>query len=408
MSRNTLILLVNNAGTTLLAFLLTILLTRGFGKAGLGQYTAVMAWVFPLVIIIDCGMNTLINRDVAQQPRAAAAYLQQAWHWRLGLAVIIIPLGWLGAAVVSNDPIIINALRVGICFAFIEAIFGSYTAVFRAWERMGPIWALNTGYFIAQLVGGVVVISLGGTIVHWLLMMVVADALQLVATWGVWRRLAKGVEPLPTISIALSKARPFLIAGLLAMLQMRLIIYLLDRFVPIDELGLYAAANRFIEAARLVPNALFAALFPRLATLATQPIAFKRLLYLSYIGVTTYALLVALLSILGGKLALKATFGNAFADAAPILILLAWGLIPALLRALLTLRMYAYQQESVVNWLTLMAIVVQLVVGWILVPTYGLAGAAWTMIVGETLLAVSLLGCIEKDFLLSLVGMRRN
>lgn len=408
MSRNTLILLINNAATTVLSFLLTVLLTRGLGKTGLGQYTTVMAWLLPLSVIFDAGINTLINRDVAQRPHLAQAYLKQAWRWRGGLALILMPVGWLMAPWLSDDTLVTTAIRIGLGFALIEALFGSYTAVFRAWERMGPIAVLNTGYFIAQLWGGLLVIALGGTIVHWVMMLILADALQLSATWLWWRQLSPPMTLLETSSFSLNKARPFLVAGLLAMLQMRGIIYLLDHFVATDELGLYAAANRFIEAARLGPNAFFAVLFPRLAALSAQPAAFKRLLYLAYLGVTAYALLVSILSILGGNFALTMAFGSVFSEAAPILHLLAWGLIPALLRALFTLRMYAYQEEAIVNGFLLVTIVGQLVLGWILIPAYGLVGAAWTVIAGETLLAVSLFCWIEKDWLLRLVATRRS
>ncbi|MCB9437765.1 MAG: oligosaccharide flippase family protein [Anaerolineales bacterium] len=410
MSRNTLILLFNNIIATVLAFVLIIILSRNFGKAGLGQYTAIMAWLMLLTIITDSGVSTLITREVAQHPRLSSVYLRQAWRRRLFFLIILVPSVWLVAPILSNEPIVVAGLRVGILFVFFEANFITYTAIFRAWERMEPILILNTGYFIIQLIFMLLMIKYGGSIVHWILLMALADAIELVGAWRIWHYLEyKHGESIDIhVPVDLNKASPFLAAGLLAVLQIRIIIYLLDRFVSIDDLGLYALANRFIEATRLVPNALLGALFPRLAALVNQPAAFKRVLYLAYLAVTVYALIVVALSIVGGNWALETAFGAEFGEAAPILALLALGLVPSLLRALFTLRMYAYQQEAIVNWFLLGAIVAQFVVGWILIPAYGLIGAAWTMIVAETLLAVGLFGWMEKDLVLGLVATRRK
>lgn len=408
MSRNTLILLLNNMTAAVLAFILVIIVTRNFGKVGFGQYATIMAWITPLVVIMDGGINTLINRDVAKYPGASASYLRQAWQRRLARFLIVIPAGWFIAPLLSDDKIVIIGLRIGICYAFVDALLGSYNAVFRAWERMEPIWILNIGYFSIQIAGTLLVVRLGGTIAHKIIVIVIADTLQLIAAFKVWRYFEPKYEPTPIELTKDVKARSFFVAGLLAIFQMRLMIYQLNQFMSLEQLGLYATANRFVDAARMVPNALFAALFPRLSFLVTQPRAFKQLLYFAYIGVTAYALLVGSLSILGGKFALEAAFGSGFDEAAPILSILAWGLIPALLRALFTLRMYAYQEEAVVNGFLVVTIVGQLILGWILIPAYGLVGAAWTVIAGETLLAVSLFSWIEKDWLLRLVAMRRN
>ncbi|MBN8621087.1 MAG: oligosaccharide flippase family protein, partial [Anaerolineae bacterium] len=78
LSRNTLILLVSNIGSALLLFALSAIIGRAYGKEGLGVYSTAMAWVFPLSLIAEFGLNTLLTREIARQPERERAYLTTA------------------------------------------------------------------------------------------------------------------------------------------------------------------------------------------------------------------------------------------------------------------------------------------------------------------------------------------
>ena len=103
LSRNTLALLISNGGSALLSFGLSVLIGRllvedalglerrvdpaligrVLGQEGLGVYAAALAWVFPLSLLAEMGIGTLITRDIAQTPDAAHAYVRQSVRVRL-------------------------------------------------------------------------------------------------------------------------------------------------------------------------------------------------------------------------------------------------------------------------------------------------------------------------------------
>ncbi len=393
LSLNTFILLLNNVGTAILAFALTLIITRGMGDVTLGRYATVMAWVYPLTVWVDFGINTLITRDVAQNRPAAIHYLHITHPIRLVLGGSTIMVIWVIAPLLSDDTAVVTALRIGIFLALIDTLFGSYTAAFRAWEIMWPILMLNIGLFALQIVGAIVVVWQNGDVTHLLLAIVIADALQLIATWLLWRYLRQRTESrstLLTTQQAIRLAWPFAAAGVLSILQMRVIVILLDHYLETEQVGWYAAASRLIEAARMAPNALFVALFPQLAALITNPTRLRQIFRRASWIITGYGVMVGGLALLGAETIVPLVFGDEFTDAGPVLMLLSWSLVPGLMRALLTLRLYAYQRERTVNMLIGMALAVQIVTGMILVPTYELSGAAWTVILGETILMMSM------------------
>lgn len=409
LSHNTLILFANNGLTALLAFSLTVLIARGLGDAALGRYAAIMAWVLPLSLLTEFGIGTLITRNVARQRDEARHYLKMTHplRWMIGGGVIVAV--WIFAPLLSDDAQIIAGLRIGVFLVLIDALFASYTAVFRAWEMMWPILILNTGYLVLQVVGAVVVVLMDGSVVGLMAVIIAADGVQLAATWGIWKKINLTPQPplqhgegeetptqairqsIDTIAI-LKKAWPFMVAGVLATLQLRMVILILQGQVGNEAVGWYAAANRVVEAGRMLPNAAFGALFPMLAALVDNPPKMRRVFRQAALFLVVYGVGVGGMALIGGKPFVRFVFGEHFEQAGAALVILAWAILPGGLRGLITLRLYADHREWWVNGVTGVALIIQLIVGVWLIGEYGITGAAWTIVVAEIVLAGLLFG----------------
>ncbi len=395
LSYNTLILLANNLMTAILSLALTVIITRGLGDADFGRYAAVMAWVLPFTVLADGGLNTLLTRDVAQQPASAHTALRQLLPLRLVISAIIVGLVWIFAPFLSDEHVVMVAIRIGIGLAVIDAFFGSYTAIFRAWEVVWPILVLNSVFFGLQIVGVIWVLAQKGDVVALVSMIVLADAIQLGLTWFLWRWRLRHLHPSTTSTpifwpIALRQAYPFAIAGLLAMLNMRVMILLLDRTVSAEQVGWYAVAFRLLEAARLAPNAFFVALFPRLAALATQPKAFRQIARRALLLLIGYSFVAGLATVVLSATIIPRVFGLDFQPTVGVLNVLIWVLLPSNGRALLTLQLYAYGRQQLVNGILLVGLLFQIGVGYGLVQRYGLYGAPLAVIIGEAFLMLCL------------------
>src|SRR5690606_16167982 len=119
--------------------------------------------------------------------------------------------------------------------------------------------------------------------------------------------------------------------------QMRLSFILLEGLRDTGEVGYYAAANRFAEAGRMIPNAVFGALFPALAALSSSMVNMRRLFRRVMLGLMGYGLLLGLSFSVISTAAITLTYGDVFAPAAPVLSAGMWALLPGLLRAGATL-----------------------------------------------------------------------
>ena len=162
LARNTLTLLTGNAGSAALAFLLSILIGRALGTAGIGAYGVVMAWVFPIRLLAEFGVGTLLTRDVAADVRAGPDLLAATLPLRLLLGGGLAGLLWLAAPLLSHDPAVLAGLRISAPLVCIEPFFGAYTAIFRAERVMWPVAVLSLGMLAVQVILTALILVGGG------------------------------------------------------------------------------------------------------------------------------------------------------------------------------------------------------------------------------------------------------
>ncbi|MEM9951130.1 MAG: flippase [Chloroflexota bacterium] len=382
--RNTLALLISNAGSAILSFGLSVIIGRVLGQTGLGVYASTLAWIFPLSLITEFGIGTLITRDVAQSPENSHAYLRASIIARLMMGSVLMIMIWLLAPLLSDDTLVQVGLRIASPMIIILPFYSSFTAIFRAKQVMMPIALLNLGMLIVQVTWTAIAVWLGSDILILLFINTVTSALQLIAAWAVYRRqFYHPTKHIIELEHLLRRASPFAVAAILAAIQSRIIIILLEQFTTIDAVGSYSAAFRFIEAGRLLPHAFFDALFPLLAGLATIRADLNHMFRRMLLGLTGFGVLFASVITVVATPLITLTYGTAFIDTSEILVILAWGLLPMLLKSGRTLYWYALGQEGYVNLITGVVIVLQVLLSLWLIPSYGVIGAAYVVIITE-------------------------
>lgn len=394
LSQTAFLLLLNNFSNAALAFALSVLIGRGLGPAALGHYAAVMAWIFPLSIAAEAGLNTYINRYLSQNRAASPATITLAVRSRLWLGGGMALALWILAPYLSADPVISEGLRWAAPMIWIDSTFGIYTAAWRAWERIPPILALNLAWLSSQVMGGGVIIGAGGGVIEILAWVMFTDLAQLglAALWWhrSWPGLAPdgppGPAPAESVRALLKQTWPLAAGVVLLALQSRLAFLWLQTWGPAEAVAALAVASRFIEAAKMPSFALFGASFTQLAKLHQDRGAFVRLERRLAGLLSFYALLIfGALAILGPSL-ITLSFGPEFAAATPPLLILGLGLWPALLRQNWFHARYAEGGEGWVNRVLLLSFLGQVVLGFLLIPGQATAiRAAQVLLAGEVL-----------------------
>ena len=141
----------------------------------------------------------------------------------------------------------------------------------------------------------------------------------------------------------------------------------------------------------MLPNAFFGALFPLLASLSSDQTALNRTFRQITLGLTGFGGLVMLICTPLAGTIIMVIYGKAFTSAEGVLIVLAWGFLPAILRSGQTLYWYARGGERRVNLITFAGLIVQILLSLWLIPSQGALGLGWVILVTETGMFMALL-----------------
>jgi O-antigen/teichoic acid export membrane protein len=284
--------------------------------------------------------------------------------------------------------------------------FGIYTAMFRAQQLMWPIPWLNIWMLIFQIAFTILVFSLGGSIIAIFVVNTLTSAGQLAVAGWIWHhrwftKEVSGHESVRSLHITslMRAAWPFAIAGVLAAVQTRVGTVLLERFTDTSNVGYYAASTRFVEAGRLIPNAVFGAIFPILVPLTSQPGQLQRVFKQMMAGLTAFGLILAILCLFWAPTIITLTYGNRFMPAVPLLQAAMGSLLPSMLRSGMTLYWYALKREQFVNVVSGVSLATQLVLSFIFIPTYGAAGAIGVMIAADSVALAILIWPVLRQYM---------
>jgi O-antigen/teichoic acid export membrane protein len=379
----------------LLSFGFTVLIVRNLGADAYGQYAAVLAFGAVFVFLADCGLSPYVVREVARLRETGDNQQQIAGLYRnvLGLrtvlgvltAAIVIASAWLS----GRPPVMIGAIALGTVGLLMYAYEGSSEAILAGFERLditAGAKVLNQAAFV--LVGAaMLLIGIGyyGLVVANL----VGVLLMTIVCWRAVRRL--GVVParicirewLPLIRSSL----PFGVIALTLGLSYRFDSVLLNVYRGDAETGYYNAAYNLVFSAVLISNVLNTSLYPSLVRRAS---AMADGLTAAYERSLTYLFLLSLPIAVGCWAAadqvVPALFGSAYQPSVMALRILIW-VVPFMFASEFLGYVVVIQgQERRVARAVLVSTTLNVAVNFILVPRWGLIGAAVMTLITEAVL----------------------
>lgn len=440
---NSLWLLIGRAASHGLMLVFTVLVARSLGEAGLGRYAFIASVVFLGNVVTTFGMDTLLIREIATTRRTDTSVLPAAFVIEIVLSVAFIAVVFVAAGRLPNlNPETAGALTL-YSFALVPlAVATVFSAVLRAYERMDLYLLFNLTTAVAQTAGAFFVFRAGGGLhaLVWLLLVVevigavVAGALCMrnlpesdllrAAHRVTVRRIIGGLQP------AMRAGGVLAALAILAVVYQRMGIFTLSLMTTDAMTGWYSAAARVTEAFKMLPYAVFGALFPVMSRRAfsdgeqTEPTATRvaavevfgdnycvdtrekmvngktrhvaslhqhliKSTVLDYYDLVVatlfgFALLASIGTTFFADFGINLLFGSGYAPAARALQILIWSLLPFVLTLKLSFELVAAGQEIKALYAMVATMGTAILLYLVLVPAYGLTGACWATVAAET------------------------
>lgn len=386
-AKNTVFLSVAQIAGRLIGFFYFLFLARFLGVATFGIYNFTIAFVYNFIPVADFGLERFILRDISRKPERTSFYLARLLPLRLFLSLGAYLLVLLLALILNQSSRQIGYLAVFGLFIFPYSFNYLLTSFLNAQEKMkymamavvlGQLAFFMIGMTFVLLKFPLAIIFLAGFLsssVVSLVFLLKAKAWGLSLGWVIDKKF---------FLKALSQSWAFAVLLILAVFYIRASLILVGLLKGDYYTGLYGSAFKFVEAMILIPQSLALALFPLSSRLFLEDKQRLKRVYQKGLGVLfLFSLPFALILGFFPNLIISVAYGQEYLQAAPVLALLGASLILFFLNALPgNIIQNSPKFKKFLPWAVLNSLLA-LLFCFLLIPKYGIVGAAWAVIGGE-------------------------
>jgi len=387
--RNSLSRLLSQGAGKLSVFLWSMMLARRLNPEGFGAYMYIAAVTVMIGMISDYGLANLTIRDVARAPAASERALTHTMALRTLLALFAYALyAGLVFTLPGFDGVIEPALIFGLTIFTVSWING-YNAILNAREQLHWSSFMNALMPLLTLTAGLLLLGMGWGLLGAAVASVFAGAAVLAAEISLFRAKRIGYSrslSSSTIVDLLRRSFPFFLVALLSTVNVSIDSVLLESLSGKQAVGLYSAAFKLLVSLMILPAAISDAVFPiwsRDAAGGSSPnrLALHRVLrWLFIAGVLTAGVILA-----AAEPLIRLLYGAEFIAAGPALRLLSLALVFMFLSAPLTVRLMVANRLRAVLITFALVVAANILGNLLLIPRWGLIGAAAVRLFAEAL-----------------------
>ena len=378
-----------SAGSSVLLLLLLLLAAKLLGTEVFGRFSFVLALAVIFETLMDFGLKEVTTRAVARDPRHALPYVQNTFGLKavLGLTAVLLLAATTGA--LRHDPELVQAAVLLGISGVLRSYMTTLRSVFYAIDR----YDLETTVLVADRI---LVLAAGAAVLRAGYGVIALSAAFLAA------RIVALILAATLASKAVGRLRPAFDLAFWRDLQMRAIpfgafVVVLQLYNYVDtvmlgvmrgdaETGLYNAAYRLYEGFAHIPSVISVVLTPRLSReFVLDRAAYRRTASRGILAAALLGIPASVAVYLLGEPAIWRLYGEGYASSVTVFEILAAGFVIVFPLAVLHTIAMAANAERLMLLTAVVGCVSNAGLNLILIPSYGMHGAATATVAGEAI-----------------------
>lgn len=376
------------------AFLLVLLIYAGrqLGVEDFGRFNFALALGSVFALATDFGLSEFTKRAVARDPGVAAKYLGNVLVWKILLSVVVFTLIVVTANLLRSDV----TTRILAYLLGVSALVRTYKlfaqGLMQAFERYKLYALAQIAHNVLLFTCGVLVLYFGAGVIVFAVVFLSVKIVDL--AFGYYLLASRVIASRPRFDFGFlreiqCKALPIGIYAVTIELYCYVDTILLEMLSSDLQVGLYSAGYKLFEALLIFPIIICQAVSPQLSRLFVSDKAEHRNLmrrifkftFIISVVVTGCGLIVAddLVVFL---------YGANYQPAAAGLRILLIGFVFSFLHFVLHAVLISIDQQSTLARMSLIGLLFNIIANLLLIPGYGLIGAAAATVASECLIFV--------------------
>jgi len=379
-----------------------LILPRYLGPGDYGIYLLAIAYIEIFSIFAGYGLDGLFIKDVSRDRGLSQHYFCTNIVIKESLAFLCIVVLILIMYFLDYSGKTVSATLIMSLTVFIRPFMSTYSAVFRSYEKMEYNAAIEISASLLRLLGVIAVIKLGGDII-WIVSVYVINSFVLALigfilinnkffriVWAAdWR----------SVTDSFKKSTPFFLVSAIAVIQDRLAILMLSKLGSNADIGFFGAASELINILYIIPNLTATVLFPvysRQYSTSSQSLISGGNLSLKYMAIIGFPISAGIYFV--APQVINLIYGGSFSGSIVILQILGLGVWMLFIANTVAYVLTASDRIKYVTVGNTITVVFGIGLNFLLIPLWGGAGAALTVLLSATFSMVYFYLVVRSEF----------
>ncbi len=385
-------LCLEQGGRILSSFLITVLIVKHLGVEQFGSFSLALAILTTLGPLVGLGFDSILFKKFISKEDDPTSLLQVSCFLRLVVAALVI-IVCTAINFVSSEPYlyVLNILVLGFIFdsflAFKDYFLANLKNKFYTYSTLVSS--------VIQLVIVYLLVNDNASIGYFAWSYVIAKAIQSVVLFGAFYKV-QGLVISPrwkkSLSLNLLKTSyPMMFAASIGLLYSLQDQYFIKYFLGEYELGLYAVGIKFVLILVVLPTLISNVFYPSLVSKyhADKYVEYNNQLQAMYLLFFILGLILYSFLYFSSEMIVIKLFGDEFKDSVLIMQIYSLLLVVSFFQSLNNKVLILNDLQSVIFKRATFALIINAVLNFIMIPKFGIKGAAYSTVMSEILVLIS-------------------
>ena len=371
----------------ILQFIIFVYLARTLGKDNFGIFSFGLAFALLVMVIVDFGLNQLFIREISRNKKLASKYLFNGIVIKIFLAIFAMLFAYLFLNIMNYSSEVKTVAYIMLLFALIQSFNELNFSIFRAFERM--YYEMGTKIFRMLILISLIFYLIKnnyGFIASVLAFPITEFIVLGIATLLVYSKFTKiSFEFDYAFSkMIVKESSLFFFSLIFTTLYLYVDQIMISKFRNTTEVGIYSAAANIIIALIFIPLMYANSIYP---VISRFYITSKKSLKLAYERSFKYMLVLGLpiaagIYKLSDKIILL-LYGKEYLASAVVLSILSVYIFLKFLNPITGYTLMATDKQGTRLFSQATAAIINIILNFILIPLYGIIGAAFATLITE-------------------------
>ncbi|MBI5729245.1 MAG: flippase [Candidatus Magasanikbacteria bacterium] len=377
-----------------ISFVYFTIIARVIGVENTGQYFFAISFTTIFAVVADFGLVPVLTREASKFPDQSEGYVNTILWTKIVFGCAAYGLLIVAVNLLNYDPALRELIYLSGVTMFFDSLQGTFFSIFRAhknlvYESIGVV----ASQFITLVIGTIAIVNHASLL--WLIAAYTIPSFGNTLYGAYFGARAYGLHYRFTFNFVICKAFvalavPFALAGIIGRLYAYTDSILMSKLLPPEHLGWWSVPYKITFAFQFIPSAVAASVYPVMSSLSlTDPAKIGELFTKAWRYL--FAIIFPLSFGLGAvaKPVIVALYGERFLPSVPVLRLLLVSLIFSYLGYITGALLNATNHQKVQTSLLAVALGINTALNLLLLPRFGIEGAALTALMSNSILCIS-------------------